>query len=92
MVQYRRQQVVVVYGEVGPSRQIDELEGCRWTFSTDWKSQWDISEDKIIPDNHLSPYKNHIMGGRKIVLSKFNADTYTSGQKLAAKAAADILS
>ena len=33
-------------------------------FSPDWTSQWEIGEDKLIPENYLSPYENHIMGGR----------------------------
>ena len=49
-------------------------------FSPDWTSQWDIGEEKLIPDNHLSPYEKHIMGGRHIVLSKFKADMSTSGR------------
>ena len=91
MVQYLRQQVAFVYGEVGPSCQRDDLEGCRWKFSPDWTSQWDIGEDELIPDNHLLSYKNHIMGGQYIVLSKLNMDTSTSGQKSAAKDVANTV-
>ena len=32
-------------------------------FSPDWTSQWDIGEDKMIPENNISPYKNQIMDG-----------------------------
>ena len=60
-------------------------------FPPDWTSQWDIGEDKLIPENHLLPYEKHIMGGGKIVLLGFNADRSTYGRKSAAKAIAENL-
>ena len=57
----------------------------------DWKIQWDIGEDELIPDNLLLPYEYHIIGGQKIVLSKLNTDTPTSGRKSAAKAFANTV-
>ena len=60
-------------------------------FSPEWTSQWDIGEDELVPDNNLSPYEKHKMGGRKIFLLKFNADTSTSGRKSDTKAVRDTV-
>ena len=58
-------------------------------FPPESTSQWDIGEEKLIPNNHLLPYEKYILGSRQILLSKFNAYTSTSGRKSAAKAVAD---